>query len=117
MPLTLTGVDVPWEVRSAYERGGPIVPWRIVYVAWFWEIGEDPTAISCPGAGSTASTRRGDSVPDSSDPGDIYSLTSSDAAALRRARLATERAIRDTLRIATGVAPCAGCGPVFEARH
>lgn len=115
--LTLTGVDVPWEARSAYEPGGPIVPWRIVYVAWFWEIGEDPTTITCPGAAPTVSTRcSGTSEPDTSDPGDAYSLTADEAADLRTRRLAAERAIRETLRIATGVAPGTGCGPVFEAR-
>jgi len=117
--LSLYARSVPMEQRSSVSAGGPTYAMRVVHVAWLWELGEDPTTITCPGAGATVSTRCGTSVPDPSggDSGDISSLTAEDSADLHAARLAAERVLRDTLRIATGLAPSAGCGPCFEARR
>ncbi len=113
--LCLWAGSVPMERRSRFFSGGPTLRTRTVYVAWHWETGDDPTTITCSSSSSVPSTRclgitrppdRGHHLVAS--PG----VAPADLAALRHT---TELSIRDTLRVATGVAPSVGCGPVFEA--
>ncbi len=115
--LCLWAGTVPREARSRYFAQGPVLSSRTVHVAWFWETGDDPTDIACTSGSGPTSTRclgvAAGGVPGPPPP-PPPGVSRTDATALRRT---TERAIRDTLRVATGIAPSAGCGPVFEARR
>ena len=55
--LYVEGVNIPREVRSTG------MGCRVIYVAWFWETGEDPTQLLCGGIPASLPCSRDDSIP------------------------------------------------------
>ena len=84
-----------------------------LFGAWSWESYDD-SEISCETSSPISDDRCDGSEVDEADEGgpDIYAFTSEEAVDLRASRAALDACIRDTLKIATGIAPSCGISPV-----
>lgn len=112
--IEIHGLTVPTDRRSVSEvcAGRDCYElrrtFRTVYVAWFWECAEDSTEIVCSESMATPGDRCDESILVEGDDPDVHALTSRDTADLRASRVALDTSIRETLRLATRLAPSSG---------
>lgn len=108
------GPEETADTEESSHVSGALRRYRTFYMAWFWEFDEDDSVIQCETSSSNPEDRCDGTTVDetSGDSPDVYSFASEEATDLRASCSALYDCIRDTLRIATGVAPSCGTSPV-----